>query len=65
MSIDMKPIKWDRPVHKNGTVTIPKQILDALGNPEFVRFEVVDGRVFLRKVDKQEVKNNDTVQKEA
>lgn len=43
---------WDRPVFKNGTVSIPKPILDALGNPIEVRFSIEGKQIVLKKIEK-------------
>jgi hypothetical protein len=45
---------WDRPVFKNGTVSIPKPILKSLGNPAEVRFSVEGNMIVLKKVDKKD-----------
>lgn len=56
MGNDITSLKWDRPVQKKGAVVIPKPILDSLGNPRYIRFEVNAGRVFIRAVKPEEVK---------
>lgn len=48
---------WDRPVFKNGTVSIPKPILDALGNPQEVRFSIEGKQIVLKKIEKTEVRD--------
>jgi len=47
-------IKWDVPVQKNGAVTIPVKIREALNNPKFIRFEIANNIVTIRRIDKLE-----------
>jgi bifunctional DNA-binding transcriptional regulator/antitoxin component of YhaV-PrlF toxin-antitoxin module len=51
-------ISWDRPVQKKGQVTLPKKILEALGNPDFVRFEVKESMFILKRVEKEATDDN-------
>jgi bifunctional DNA-binding transcriptional regulator/antitoxin component of YhaV-PrlF toxin-antitoxin module len=44
-------LEWDRPVHDNGTVSIPKPILKSLGNPAEIRFIVEGNLIVIKKVD--------------
>ena len=58
-------IGWDCPVGKKGSITIPKKLLEGLGNPAVVRLEY-NGKLVVLKCGQgtDEAKQNATVQKE-
>jgi len=51
---ELKEFEWDRPIFKNGTVSVPKPILKALGYPAEIRFSLKSKNVIIKAIKKVE-----------